>query len=737
MVSFEPSAIPRFKSSIYLKIIALDRLLLISECHRYIISDFSIVQIAPLINGKHTAANIIDILHPILPAHHVVLALQALMDAGHINMQNILTTPSEEAYWELLGSNAQDAISHLNSRSVAVIAIGGLNTERLINAFSQAKISISEGARLKIILTDDYLRPELLAIAQEAAEADAPLLLVKPVGITPTIGPLIHKQFGSCLTCLQHWIRHNHPVENLISRLNNSVACHLPVAQSASGEMAVYGMLAASVANLLALQEDRIPLKNHVLAIDLQRMESNRHMIQQRPQCSVCGDPQIMTRQASHYPKLQSVVNLFSKDGGYRKINPIQTVEKYQHLVSPVTGPIAYLHPMPNRHTGMRKVYVAGYLVCPQEVPHNNCFDKTCAGKGQTDEQARASALCEALERYSGVYQGDESRIRSSLNSLLAKGFSAVDFNTLQHFSEVQYLERNTINQQSRDRRRQVPERYLPDNEIDWTIAWSILTKNKIYIPLTYCYSEAPIASGSAFGIHNPNGAAAGNCLEEAILQGFLELVERDATAIWWYNQVARPVIDLTSFNDPYFDRLVQDYSGMGWKLWVLDLTHDLGIATCAALAFQPEENRYAIGFGCHLNAHLAVQRALTEVNQLFDPSDTTPDPWDKEIMKQVEFLFGNGEMRIAKEMPSHGGIDLYADVLWCAERCAQHGMDMLVLDKTRPDIGLSVVQVVVPGLRHFWPRFGAGRLYSVPVAMGWQQKATDEINLNPAPLFL
>ena len=45
---------------------------------------------------------------------------------------------------------------------------------------------------------------------------------------------------------------------------------------------------------------------------------------------------------------------------------------------------------------------------------------------------------------------------------------------------------------------------------------------------------------GSAYCRADTNGHASGNTLEEAILQGFLELVERDALAIWWYNQTNR-----------------------------------------------------------------------------------------------------------------------------------------------------------------------------------------------------
>jgi ribosomal protein S12 methylthiotransferase accessory factor YcaO len=63
--------------------------------------------------------------------------------------------------------------------------------------------------------------------------------------------------------------------------------------------------------------------------------------------------------------------------------------------------------------------------------------------------------------------------------------------------------------------------------------------------------------------------------------------------------------------------------------------------------------------------------------------------------------------------------------------------MEMLVLDQTRPDIGLPVVKVIVPGLRHFWRRLGPGRLYDVPVKLGWLEKPLAEEKLNPIAVFL
>ena len=62
--------------------------------------------------------------------------------------------------------------------------------------------------------------------------------------------------------------------------------------------------------------------------------------------------------------------------------------------------------------------------------------------------------------------------------------------------------------------------------------------------------------------------------------------------------------------------------------------------------------------------------------------------------------------------------------------------MEMLVLDQTRADIGVSVAKVIVPGLRHFWARFAPGRLYDVPVQMGWLTRPLKEEELNPIPIF-
>jgi oxazoline/thiazoline synthase len=70
--------------------------------------------------------------------------------------------------------------------------------------------------------------------------------------------------------------------------------------------------------------------------------------------------------------------------------------------------------------------------------------------------------------------------------------------------------------------------------------------------------------------------------------------------------------------------------------------------------------------------------------------------------------------------------------VLACVDLCKQAGLDFLVLDQSRPDIEVPVARVVVPGLRHFYRRFAPGRLYDVPVKLGWRDQPIAESELNP-----
>jgi ribosomal protein S12 methylthiotransferase accessory factor len=282
---------------------------------------------------------------------------------------------------------------------------------------------------------------------------------------------------------------------------------------------------------------------------------------------------------------------------------------------------------------------------------------------------------------------------------------------------------------------------------------WSLTAGEQRLVPTALLYLHFGRAGASAEVLADSNGNAAGSCLEEAVIQGFLELVERDATAIWWYNRTVQPGLDLASFDEPWLERTLADYGRIGRRVWALDLTSDLGIPVVAAFSARTDggPSRPAFGLGAHFDPRIALRRALTEMGQLFG-SVLAASSTGSEVANEPELL---AWWRAADELapgylsPAAGPgrtessydyaprPDQYEDIEAIIGLCRAHGLDLMVLDQTRPDIGLPVVKVVVPGLRPLRARFAPGRLFDVPVRLGRLAAPTAYLELNPIPVFV
>ena len=144
---------------------------------------------------------------------------------------------------------------------------------------------------------------------------------------------------------------------------------------------------------------------------------------------------------------------------------------------------------------------------------------------------------------------------------------------------------------------------------------------------------------------------------------------------------------------------------------------------------------------GAHFETRIAALRAITELNQFFsiglmarrngiEPGRDDANQWR---LENNPYFVPHGEPRLTADFrPGFARLDRRDQVLACVDLTARLGLDFLVLDQTRPDIDVPVVKVVVPGMRHFYPRFGAGRLYDVPLALGWLAEPVPERHLNP-----
>jgi oxazoline/thiazoline synthase len=501
-------------------------------------------------------------------------------------------------------------------------------------------------------------------------------------------------------------------------------------------------------------------LEGCVVAVNTISLEKRRHMLVRRPQCEHCGDPTAFASGQAAPIALQSRKKMFTIDGGHRTLSPEETLKKLEHHISPITGIVHTLQPTTpwmEEHSLVLS-YVTGHNFIHASKDYTWDMDflqatlrDASAGKGRHSTQAKASALCEAIERYSGVFQGDEARIRARLKDF---GGAAIHPRDCMLFSETQLKDREAWNAVGSPSS-WVPEPFEDTQEIEWSPVWSLTHGEPRYVPTAYCYYGYSRKHHSWFARADSNGCAAGHSKEEAILQGFMELIERDCVALWWYNRLQKPAIDLSSFSEPYFQELQVFYQALHRDLWVLDITNDFNIPTFAAISCRndKEVEDILLGFGTHFDPYIALLRALTEVNQLLpavpscspvqDGQYLVPDPeaiswWKTATRGNQPYLMPDETLAPKKQRDylRQWTDDLYVDVMTCVEIAAQKGLETLVLDQTRPDIGLHVVKVIVPGLRHFWPRFARGRLYEIPVQMGWRVQPLTEDQLNPRHFF-
>ena len=256
------------------------------------------------------------------------------------------------------------------------------------------------------------------------------------------------------------------------------------------------------------------------------------------------------------------------------------------------------------------------------------------------------------------------------------------------------------------------------------------------YLPTSISYFSYPDRNQHPA---DSNGCAAGNTLGEGIVQGFLELVERDSYAIWWYTRSQRTEVDLDQFDDPYIRDLRVQLAETGRRLWVLDITSDLGIPSYVAFTHWMENSQDSIEFGsgAHFDPQIALLRAMTELSQFLSiglMGGRSPEGLDYHgsasppafRLKDHPYLTpAGGSVETSYASSKFNELDKRDQVMACVDLARKHGLDFLVLDQTRPDIEVPVVRVIVPGLRHFYPRFAPGRLYDVPGNAGVARRST------------
>ena len=673
--------------------------------------------------GEHGNARpaIIRQLSKRFPADKIEEAIKRLLDRRYVVAR--VSPAFDEAvggFWASLGLSPEVAEQNLRSCSVRIESIDVKGAKELTASLSKLGVQIAKRSpKLTITLVNDYLDRRLAELNQERVAGKTHWLLVQPSGAFPLVGPMFKPGESSCWTCLFDRMIRNREIKGFLDRGPARAVAISPLVNHPVGRTAIH-FAAVEIAKAIA-SGFRTDLRDHIASFDLAGAVIAKHYVARRPQCPTCGSKKLHNpRRSTALVEIAEGKKLVMTSGGYRTMTSRATVSRFRKHVSPLTGVVTRLErieadlPMNTNYFAQHNFSAPAHSIDQLR----SGLSGGSFGKGSTAEQGEASALMESIERYSGIFQGDE--IRTTRRFVDFAPGDALLPNDVQLFSETQF--KNRFLQQPDDPH-PVPEPFDPSTRTEWSPVSSLRDKRFKYLPTGLLYFFYG-------GFHtDSNGCAAGNTRDEAIVQGFLELIERDAYAIWWYNQVQRAAVDLEQFDDFYVRDLQAQFADAGRKLWVLDVTTDLGIPTYVAIMhwMQNGHENIEFGSGAHFDRHIALLRSLTELTQFMSVGMMGGASGEKPTLDGVTPLrlenypfLTPSDRPIVPPAPSLKLHDNTRDqVIACVEIAARAGYDFLVLDQTRPDVEVPVVRVLVPGLRHFYRRFAPGRLYDVPVKLG------------------
>ncbi|WP_319508562.1 YcaO-related McrA-glycine thioamidation protein [uncultured Methanolobus sp.] len=323
------------------------------------------------------------------------------------------------------------------------------------------------------------------------------------------------------------------------------------------------------------------------------------------------------------------------------------------------------------------------------------------SGKGNTENQARISAIMESFERCLAE--------RNGLNNDVAEDIKA------QHIID-NFIAMRETHRVVDPTLLLIAEDYSPQAFVEWIGGWDLLKNEEIFVPANAVYHPYD-APGRALKLFrsNTNGLAAGNTIEEAIFHGLLEVIERDALSIAEFNRNPGKEIILTE-NDGENYELLRKFTDneVEVKLWAL--SHDTEITTVVAVTDDIRLRDAALlvmGAGAHLKPERAVKRALTEaaqsrVVQIHGAREDTErekfvrDIGYDRIKRMNKYWYEDDEqtsMRDLKDLSKNTpaeSIDVVLEQLRNIADCA------VVVDMSRESILVPVVRVIIPSFEMY-----------------------------------
>ncbi|MEU2977209.1 YcaO-like family protein [Streptomyces hirsutus] len=244
----------------------------------------------------------------------------------------------------------------------------------------------------------------------------------------------------------------------------------------------------------------------------------------------------------------------------------------------------------------------------------------------------------------------------------------------------------------------------------EWTLGTGLLRGHRMLLPVDLVRRRAQRPEWAPDLLRDTStGLACGNTLDEALLHGLFEVVERDvlhrdAQASGRH----RIAVDLASIDDPHGREVIGRLAAAGMALEIALVQSPYELPVCVAYLWSEDHPMVFVGGGCHTTPAIALSRALTEAAQsrLATIAGTRDDlPTDLGSFDRPPFRPAqNAGLAPWPEITGHfapadgGFAQQVRDVAWRVKDVTGH--EPVALDLSDPTGPVHAVQVVCPGAR-------------------------------------
>jgi ribosomal protein S12 methylthiotransferase accessory factor len=371
--------------------------------------------------------------------------------------------------------------------------------------------------------------------------------------------------------------------------------------------------------------------------------------------------------------------------GTHRTVPPTETLRRLQPLL-PALGITRVANV-----TGLDRIAVPVVMVCRP----NSRSVAVSQGKGLTLDAAKASGIMEAAEGYHAERISHPLRLGS-----------ARDLRGVLALADAERLPR------------QPDSRWDPDMPILWIEAVDLASGDALWAPYEVVHANYtyPLPAGSGCFAASTNGLASGNHPLEAICHAICEVVERDATSLslaWSKRERDAARIDPGSIADPACRSVLERIRQARFAVAIWETTTDVAVPAfdCVIADERAAGGHSGGGSGCHPTAEIALLRALTEAVQVRNTYVTgsrddlaadeyTPSAKADRLQRLRLSMASSAPARDMRTVAGRSFDSFAEECRWLLERLAAVGCaQVLAVDLTKPQFGLPVFRVVIPGL--------------------------------------